>query len=92
MHVLVTASDVIHAWAIPSFGSKIDAIPGVINETWFRADETGTYFGQCSELCGKDHGFMPIVVEVVTQEAFDDWVQTEQARNGAAPGQLAAAE
>lgn len=92
VHMLVTGSDVIHAWAIPAFGSKIDAIPGVVNETWFRADETGTYFGQCSELCGKDHAYMPIVVEVVSQEEFDDWVQTQQAKNGAAATELAAAE
>ena len=92
VHVLVTGSDVIHSWTIPSFGSKIDAIPGLVNDTWFRADETGTYFGQCSELCGKDHAYMPIVVEVVTQEAFDEWVQTQQAKNGAASTQLAAAE
>ncbi|MEM1164541.1 MAG: cytochrome c oxidase subunit II, partial [Pseudomonadota bacterium] len=74
VHVLVTASDVIHAWTIPSFGSKIDAMPGRINETWFQAEEIGTYFGQCSELCGKDHSYMPIVVEVVSQEDYDTWV------------------
>ncbi len=76
VHVLVTASDVIHAWTIPSFGSKVDAIPGVINETWFRATETGTYFGQCSELCGKDHAYMPIVVKVVSQEEYDAWISS----------------
>jgi len=92
VHVLVTASDVIHAWTIPSFGSKIDGIPGRMNETWFRADETGTFFGQCSELCGKDHAFMPIVVEVVSKEDFDAWVtKTQQAQNGEAPTKLAAA-
>ncbi|MFK7944849.1 MAG: cytochrome c oxidase subunit II [Paracoccaceae bacterium] len=74
VHVLVTASDVIHAWAVPSFGSKIDAMPGRINEAWFRATEIGTYFGQCSELCGKDHTYMPIVVEVVSQEDYDTWI------------------
>jgi cytochrome c oxidase subunit 2 len=74
VHVLVTASDVIHAWTIPSFGSKIDAMPGRINETWFRAEEVGVYFGQCSELCGKDHSYMPIVVEVKSQEDYDAWV------------------
>jgi len=92
VHVLVTGSDVIHAWAIPSFGSKIDAVPGRINETWFRAEETGVFFGQCSELCGLNHTYMPIVVEVVSQEDYDAWVQTQQAMNGAATTKLAAAE
>ena len=91
-HVLVTGSDVIHAWAIPSFGSKIDAVPGRINETWFRAEETGVFYGQCSELCGKNHAYMPIVVEVVSQEDYDAWVQTRQAMNGAATNKLAAVE
>ena len=96
VHVLVTASDVIHAWAMPSFGSKIDAVPGRINETWFKAEETGVFYGQCSELCGKDHSYMPIVVEVVSQEAYDAWVQTQQAMNEVqptgAPTKLAVAE
>jgi len=92
VHVLVTGSDVIHAWAIPSFGSKIDAVPGRLNETWFRAEETGIFFGQCSELCGLNHTYMPIVVEVVSQEDFEAWVQTQQAMNGAATTKLAAAE
>lgn len=72
--VLVTADDVIHAWTIPAFGSKIDAVPGRINETWFNAYEIGTYYGQCSELCGIKHAFMPIVVEVVSREDFEAWV------------------
>jgi len=76
VHVLVTASDVIHAWAIPSFGSKIDAVPGRLNETWFRAEETGTFRGQCAELCGKDHGYMPIVVEVVEEDAYRAWIDS----------------
>ncbi len=92
VHVLVTGSDVIHAWAIPSFGSKIDAVPGRLNETWFRAEETGVFFGQCSELCGLNHSYMPIVVEVVSQQDYDAWVQTQQAMNGAATTKLAAAE
>ncbi|MHA1527836.1 MAG: cytochrome c oxidase subunit II [Alphaproteobacteria bacterium] len=92
VHVLVTGSDVIHAWAIPSFGSKIDAVPGRINETWFRAEETGIFFGQCSELCGLNHSYMPIVVEVVSQEDYDAWVQTQQAMNGAVATKLAVAE
>jgi len=84
VHVLVTGSDVIHAWAVPSFGVKIDAIPGRTNETWFRAEQVGVFFGQCSELCGKDHSYMPIVVEVVSQEDYDAWVaQQTAARDGA---------
>jgi cytochrome c oxidase subunit 2 len=93
VQVLVTASDVIHSWAIPSFGSKIDAVPGRLNETWFRAEETGTFYGQCSELCGFNHSYMPIVVEVVTQEDYDAWLMTQQASNDATePSKLAAAE
>ncbi|MEA1943048.1 MAG: cytochrome c oxidase subunit II [Pseudomonadota bacterium] len=71
----VTAADVIHNWAMPSFGTKMDAIPGRINETWFRVTEEGTYYGQCSELCGIRHAFMPIEVHVVSQDAFDAWVE-----------------
>ena len=76
VRALITANDVIHAWWIPAFGVKKDAIPGYINELWFNIDEdkTGIYRGQCAELCGKDHAFMPIVVEVVTGEQFDRWV------------------
>jgi cytochrome c oxidase subunit 2 len=92
VHVVVTASDVIHAWAIPSFGSKIDAVPGRLNETWFRAEETGVFFGQCSELCGMNHAYMPIVVEVVSQPDYDAWVQTQQALNDGEPTKLAATE
>lgn len=72
--LLVTADDVLHSWAIPAFGIKIDAVPGRLNETWFRVEEIGTYYGQCSELCGINHAFMPIVVEVVTQGEFDAWL------------------
>ena len=70
---------VIHAFAVPSFGIKVDAVPGKLNETWFNARETGIYYGQCSELCGKDHAFMPIAVRVVSQEQFDLWWTTLQA-------------
>ena len=71
----------------------IDAVPGRLNETWFRAEETGTFYGQCSELCGFNHSYMPIVVEVVTQEDYDAWLTTQQASNDAAePSKLAAAE
>lgn len=72
--VVVTASDVIHAWTIPAFGVKIDGVPGRINELWFNARETGTYYGQCSELCGVRHAFMPIVVEVVSEEEYAAWL------------------
>jgi len=72
--VMITASDVLHAWALPSFGVKRDAIPGRINETWFKADRTGTYYGQCSELCGIKHAFMPITVNVVTEEKYNQWL------------------
>lgn len=78
VRVLVTASDVIHNWAMPSFGIKLDAVPGRINETWFRVTEEGTYYGQCSELCGMDHAFMPIQVEVVSQEEFDIWIAEQR--------------
>ena len=74
VRVLVTAADVIHAWWIPAFGAKQDAIPGFLRDTWFRADKPGTYRGQCMELCGKEHGFMPIVVRVVSAEDYSKWV------------------
>jgi cytochrome c oxidase subunit 2 len=70
----VTAADVIHAWAMQPFGVKVDAVPGRLNETWFRVDKEGVYFGQCSELCGRDHAFMPIQVLAVTEAQFDAWV------------------
>ena len=70
VHVLTTGADVIHSFAVPSFGIKIDAIPGRINETWFKAEREGIYYGQCSELCGKDHAFMPIVVRVVNEKDY----------------------
>jgi cytochrome c oxidase subunit II len=75
VHVIVTGADVIHAFAVPSFGIKIDAVPGRINETWFKATREGVYHGQCSELCGKDHAFMPIAVRVVSEQAFATWVE-----------------
>ena len=77
VRVLVTGADVIHAFAMPAFGLKIDAIPGRINETWFRAEKVGTYYGQCSELCGVDHAFMPIEIKVVTQPEFEAWVASK---------------
>jgi len=74
VRLLLTANDVIHSWWLPAFGVKQDAIPGFIRDTWFKADKIGTYRGQCAELCGKDHGFMPIVVEVVSEEDYQAWV------------------
>jgi cytochrome c oxidase subunit 2 len=74
VRLLVTAADVLHAWWMPAFGVKKDAIPGYVNETWFEATETGVFRGQCAELCGMDHGFMPIVVEVVSREDFAAWL------------------
>lgn len=73
VHVLVTASDVVHNWTIPAFGSKIDAVPGRVNRTWFMATKPGVYYGQCSELCGTRHAFMPIAVRVVSDEEFARW-------------------
>jgi cytochrome c oxidase subunit II len=75
VRILTTGADVIHAWAIPAFGVKIDAVPGKINATWFRANREGKFYGECSELCGARHSYMPITVEVVSQERFDQWVQ-----------------
>jgi cytochrome c oxidase subunit II len=74
VRVLVTGADVIHSFSVPSFGIKIDAIPGRINETWFKAEREGVYYGQCSELCGKDHAFMPIAVHVVSDQEFAAWL------------------
>ncbi len=73
VRVLVTAADVIHAFAVPSLGFKIDAVPGRMNETWFKADREGLFYGQCSELCGKDHGYMPIAIRVVSDEQYATW-------------------
>src|SRR5690606_20937355 len=79
VRLLITAADVLHAWWMPEFAVKKDAIPGYINESWFTATEMGTFRGQCAELCGMDHGYMPIVVEVVSREEFDDWVAANAA-------------
>jgi len=78
IRVLTTAADVIHAWWVPAFGVKQDAIPGFIRDIWFRADKLGTFRGQCAELCGKEHGFMPIVVRVVSQEDYTKWVAQQK--------------
>lgn len=76
--VLVTASDVIHAFALPSFGVKTDAVPGRINEIWFKPEKEGLYYGQCSELCGKDHAFMPIAIRAVSEEQYNTWLTAAQ--------------
>ena len=73
VRIIATSDDVIHSWAVPSFGIKKDTVPGRINETWFKATKEGTYYGQCSELCGPQHGFMPIEVRVVSESAFQNW-------------------
>ena len=89
VHVLVIGADVIHSFSVPAFGIKIDAVPGRVNETWFKANTTGTFYGQCSQLCGTDHSFMPIEVKVVSQADFDAWVASKTApppaTNAAAP-------
>ena len=94
--VQVKATDVIHDWAVPSFGVKIDAVPGRLQKTWFRAERTGMFYGQCSELCGRNHAFMPIAVRVVTDEEFADWLaKTKPAAPAAsldATGKVAAAQ
>jgi cytochrome c oxidase subunit 2 len=93
VRVLITGADVIHNWWVPDFGVKKDAIPGYINELWFRADTVGTYRGQCAELCGRDHAFMPVVVRVVEQAEYDTWLADQKAARqaAAAPAAQAAA-
>lgn len=84
IRVLVTGADVIHSFAIPAFGIKRDAVPGRLNETWFEATKIGTFYGQCSELCGVGHGFMPIVVDVVSKEDFANWIANKKKDAGIA--------
>jgi cytochrome c oxidase subunit 2 len=94
IRVQVIGADVIHAFAVPSFGIKIDAIPGRLNETWFKATREGVYYGQCSELCGKDHAFMPISVRVVNEQAYTAWIadaKKKYARDDRAPATNVAA-
>ena len=91
VRVLVAADDVIHAWAVPALGVKKDAVPGRTNETWFRATKTGSYYGQCSELCGVNHGFMPIRVEVVSKEDFEKWIAEKKTAAAASATKLAQA-
>jgi cytochrome c oxidase subunit 2 len=78
VRILLTSNDVVHAWWVPELAIKKDAVPGYMNETWFRAEEAGTYRGQCAELCGMDHGYMPVVVEVVEPEAFEDCINSKK--------------
>jgi cytochrome c oxidase subunit 2 len=92
IRMLLTGQDVIHAWWVPAFGMKKDAIPGTINELWFKVDagKTGTYRGQCAELCGRDHGFMPVVVKVVTKEEYKAWLAAQKAATSPAPAEAPA--
>jgi cytochrome c oxidase subunit 2 len=95
IRVQTTGADVIHSWAVPSFGVKIDAVPGRLNETWFKAEHTGTYYGQCSQLCGRDHAFMPIMVRVVTDQEYAAWLADAKkkfASDDSRPTAVAAAE
>jgi cytochrome c oxidase subunit II len=94
VRVQVTGFDVIHSFTVPSFGIKIDAIPGRLNETWFKATKEGWYYGQCSELCGKDHAFMPIAVHVVSEAEFAAWVEEAKKKfaANAVPGKVATAD
>ena len=91
IRVQTTGADVIHSFAVPAFGIKIDSVPGRLNETWFKATKLGTYYGQCSELCGKDHAFMPIVVRVVNDQDFAAWVETAKKKFAANPANSFAA-
>lgn len=91
VRVLLTSADVIHAWWVPEFGMKKDAIPGFVNELWFRADKPGIYRGQCAELCGRDHGFMPVVVDVRPQAEYDTWLKAQQGGQDA-PAQTGAVQ
>jgi cytochrome c oxidase subunit II len=83
VRLLITANDVIHAWWVPAFGVKQDAIPGFVRDSWFKAEQEGTYRGQCAELCGKDHGFMPIVVTVLSEAKYTEWVAEQKKKQAA---------
>ena len=86
VEILTTADDVIHSWAIPAFGVKIDAVPGKVNHSWFKVEREGVYYGQCSELCGTNHALMPIAVEVVSEQKFKEWVAAAKKKFAANPG------
>jgi cytochrome c oxidase subunit II len=92
VRVQVTGAEVIHSFAVPSFGVKIDAIPGRLNETWFKVTKEGMYYGQCSELCGKDHAFMPIAVRAVSEQAFSAWIEEAKKKFASAGGSTAVAK
>ena len=85
VHVLVTATDVLHNWAMPAFGVKLDAVPGRVLKTWFRAEKTGMFYGQCSELCGVRHAFMPIAVRVVSESEYQAWLETAKKQFASKP-------
>ena len=87
----VTAADVIHSWTIPAFGVKQDGVPGRLAQLWFKAEKEGVYFGQCSELCGKDHAYMPITVKVVSEEAYESWLKGAKEEYASAPASYAVA-
>jgi cytochrome c oxidase subunit 2 len=87
----VTAADVIHSWTIPAFGVKQDGVPGRLAQLWFKAEKEGVYFGQCSELCGKDHAYMPITVKVLSEEAYEDWLKGAKEEYASAPASYAVA-
>lgn len=89
VRILLTSNDVVHAWWVPELAIKKDAVPGFINETWFSAEVAGVYRGQCAELCGMDHGYMPIVVEVVEEDVYNEWLEGQKAgSNTAADGEV----
>jgi cytochrome c oxidase subunit 2 len=92
IRLLVTAGDVLHSWAVPAFGIKIDAVPGRLNETWVRVEREGVYYGQCSELCGVRHGYMPVAVEAVSKDAFASWVERAKVEFARAGGPDTAVE
>ncbi|WP_176055677.1 c-type cytochrome, partial [Paraburkholderia caribensis] len=83
VRIITTANDVVHSWYVPAFGVKQDAIPGFVRDTWFKAEKVGTYRGFCTELCGKEHAYMPVVVKVVSAEDYDKWVKDEKAKAAA---------
>jgi cytochrome c oxidase subunit 2 len=87
VRVQITADDVIHSWAVPSLGVKTDSVPGRLNETWLKIEREGMYYGQCSELCGMDHGFMPIAIKAVSKEAFDAWAKEQAEKKSARAGE-----
>jgi cytochrome c oxidase subunit 2 len=91
VRILITANDVIHSWFVPALGVKQDAIPGFVRDSWFKVDTPGIYRGQCTELCGKDHGFMPIVVEALPEEQYKTWLAEQQTKNKATTAAAATA-